>query len=622
MSLSIFISSLKTAADTAPVETPFTAGPDQSVNSGDTVQLAGSEAGTWTTSGSGTFDDNTLANAVYTPSEHDIVLGVITLTLTTSEASDSVQLTFVVTEAYVLTLVSRYWDAEDATDSGGNLTAWVDRKAAAAMTNVGTPTVTTNALSGKKAVSIDGTSSALATPRVNYKSLKVTYGASGDNKRLTYWMTAAEMDTDPGDNLFYNYSFRNLIDFRRNMLQQFSDTETTTTDTTSTATNMFFGCRRLGNNTGTADQFAKVDWCAIFLTTTEWTVDQSIIIDRYINARWPAIHTVTGQQYLPIAASVSERSTTSLGNGHTNGGGAGNFYPAGVVLVGSNLHVMAKAPNNTGCMRTATTSNYKTMPWSEVASGKITSQAVAGFNETYAYRAGTMYFDGSLYHNWFTARNGSAIESIGHVSNASVTAARGNGVRKLTAAMINAALGTSYTSCSTASVRRVNGQWYMVCGAYDGTKNDIILCSMSDATGTSITPLKVLISANMPYNWAGCCCIVEYNGKFIAFFHKGLLETSRGQRAVYMAISDTFDGTYKEFLYPILEARWTTTGAFDEGGAYDPEMLVENDGNYLTPQLVNGEWLLFFAGYTLPVEIGQIGHCAIDPTQLYEIATF
>ena len=62
------------------------AGVDQTVCETGTVQLAGSatyaSSTLWSTSGTGTFDDASLLNAVYTPSGADITAGTVTLTLT------------------------------------------------------------------------------------------------------------------------------------------------------------------------------------------------------------------------------------------------------------------------------------------------------------------------------------------------------------------------------------------------------------------------------------------------------------------------------------------------------------------------------------------------------------
>jgi hypothetical protein len=63
---------------------------DAVICSGTSYTLAGSVGGgasslTWTTSGSGTFDDASLSSAKYTPSSNDIASGIVTLTLTTNE---------------------------------------------------------------------------------------------------------------------------------------------------------------------------------------------------------------------------------------------------------------------------------------------------------------------------------------------------------------------------------------------------------------------------------------------------------------------------------------------------------------------------------------------------------
>lgn len=67
------------------------AGNDQDICEGSLVQLQGSvggsaTGGTWTTGGDGTFSPNaTTLNATYTPGNNDIILGEVTLTLTTND---------------------------------------------------------------------------------------------------------------------------------------------------------------------------------------------------------------------------------------------------------------------------------------------------------------------------------------------------------------------------------------------------------------------------------------------------------------------------------------------------------------------------------------------------------
>ncbi|MBI2967371.1 MAG: T9SS type A sorting domain-containing protein [Bacteroidetes bacterium] len=66
------------------------AGVDGTICEGSSYTLSGTRGGsatssTWSTSGSGTFDDNTLLGAVYTPSAGDISMGTVTLTITTND---------------------------------------------------------------------------------------------------------------------------------------------------------------------------------------------------------------------------------------------------------------------------------------------------------------------------------------------------------------------------------------------------------------------------------------------------------------------------------------------------------------------------------------------------------
>src|SRR5207245_2810515 len=67
------------------------AGADQTVCADSpATTLAGAFGGaatnaTWTTGGSGSFNDATLTNATYTPSFGDITAGAVTLTLTTGD---------------------------------------------------------------------------------------------------------------------------------------------------------------------------------------------------------------------------------------------------------------------------------------------------------------------------------------------------------------------------------------------------------------------------------------------------------------------------------------------------------------------------------------------------------
>ena len=71
-------------------EATASANADDVVCAGFDYTLAGSRGGsatssTWSTSGTGTFDDVSIVAATYTPSAADIVAGSVTLTITTND---------------------------------------------------------------------------------------------------------------------------------------------------------------------------------------------------------------------------------------------------------------------------------------------------------------------------------------------------------------------------------------------------------------------------------------------------------------------------------------------------------------------------------------------------------
>ena len=68
----------------------ITAGLDDTICEGSTYLLSGVRGGsavssTWTTSGTGSFDNTALEAATYTPSAADITAGTVTLKITTND---------------------------------------------------------------------------------------------------------------------------------------------------------------------------------------------------------------------------------------------------------------------------------------------------------------------------------------------------------------------------------------------------------------------------------------------------------------------------------------------------------------------------------------------------------
>lgn len=79
----------------SPMALTIWAGPDAGVCSGDSYQISesyGTDYATidWTTSGTGTFNDNTELQPVYTPSEEDFAAGSVSLTLTLTNTEEDI----------------------------------------------------------------------------------------------------------------------------------------------------------------------------------------------------------------------------------------------------------------------------------------------------------------------------------------------------------------------------------------------------------------------------------------------------------------------------------------------------------------------------------------------------
>lgn len=104
------------------------AGNDISVCAGSTVSLTEANAQyysaiSWTTSGTGTFDDATLLNPVYTPSADDILAGTVTLTITATAIAPCLNVsTYMVVTIYPLPTAELSGAAEICPGNNADLT--------------------------------------------------------------------------------------------------------------------------------------------------------------------------------------------------------------------------------------------------------------------------------------------------------------------------------------------------------------------------------------------------------------------------------------------------------------------------------------------------------------------
>ncbi len=175
----------------ADEEATAEAGPIQTICAGATATMAGSIGGsasslTWTTSGTGTFDNANLANAVYTPSTQDRTNGSVVLTITTNDpaglcpaASDNMTLT--ISNSDVNISVS---PASTSENGAGNLVYTIQRNCTLNAVTINFSvggTATFNTDYGQSGATTFNAASGTVTMGVGVPSVIITVDPSGDS---------------------------------------------------------------------------------------------------------------------------------------------------------------------------------------------------------------------------------------------------------------------------------------------------------------------------------------------------------------------------------------------------------------------------------------------------------
>ena len=162
------VATVTVTVDPAPTADAGAAGADV-CEGDDFTAVATATGGTiaWTTSGDGTFADNTLEDAVYTPGAADIAAGTVTLTMTVNGASAGLW-----TPAELTTDI--WFDANDAstiTEAGGQVSQWNDKSGNAhnlvQATGASQPITGVAAIGGVNAISFDGVNDVLSNTAFN-----------------------------------------------------------------------------------------------------------------------------------------------------------------------------------------------------------------------------------------------------------------------------------------------------------------------------------------------------------------------------------------------------------------------------------------------------------------------
>ena len=661
MSLAQFIGTLGRGGTTIvePPDDTLNAGPDQAVDSGDTVQLAANKAGVWSTTGTGTFDDDTLPNAIYTPSVDDLLTNV-TLTIVSGEETDSLEVEFSITQAYLLANVSKiaYWhDAADAVLSGGNISTFADKKGVTINAQGTVQVVTDTDLSPTaKAMVLNGTNNGLNTNRVTYASAiyvakrdagnrlhqvatsnastshyaGFTFNSTTSRKNITKSDTATryEYSFDAGDTGSWKiYGYRNERDYTENFNRVFQNTTSTNTTPTTTATLMQFGYSAEGDNgspswaSGTGFQGRLAD---VILFSTEITIDEYYLFMKHLHQKYP-VPTVRTEFFEPYFGE--EIAGNPILWGHPNGSGDDQFYSGNELLHTDGItYAMGKTNPSAGVMASSSDGEAYTA---------ISGVKISGVRSAYIFPKN---LDTSLNEIWcfFTRRVGSQDDTVTLYNCTNITSSGGtwaNVQDVITLTAVNTALSSTYLAITvTCAPFKIGSTYYVLLNAFFNTasltNSDVVLCSSSDLlTWTAIRKILLTNASPIglfpPYSQhilGGDVALV--NGRLCMPVTVGHNDSdTQGEKKQYLAsvvVADINTVNWEISRHTMLEnsvvaGNWKQRRVYDWSWTYD--YAVDPTGK--TPVLVDEKYKGLFSGHSLAsatteLNIGLYGVVYID----------
>jgi hypothetical protein len=643
MSLTMFIGSLSRSGSSAvePPDDALTAGPDQTVDSGDTVQLAANKVGVWSTSGTGTFDDDTLPNAVYTPSTIDFLTNV-TLTIVSGVETDSLDVEFLITSSWLIaniTSINYYHDPDDAVLSAGNISTFSDKKGAT-ITPVGTVQVVTDTDLGPtaKAMVFNGTSNGLTTAIKSFQSAYyvakrdagnrlhqvatsntstshyagVTFNGTTSRKNITKSNTSTryEYSFDAGDTGSWKvYGYRNEKDYLENGVKIYQNTTSTNTTPTTTATNMQFGFAAEGDGGGaiwSSGVGFQGRFAACILASTEVTIDEHYLILKHLHQKYATL-SVRTEYYEPYFGE--EMAGNPILFGHPNGTGDPQFYSGNEMLHTNGItYAMGKTNPSSGVMA----SSADGISYSSISGVKI-----SGVRSAYIFPKN---LDTSLNEIWcfFTRRIGSQDDTITLYNCTNIATGGGtwaNVQDVITLAGVNTNLGSSYLAITvTCAPFKIGSTYYVMLNAFFNTasltNSDVVLCSSSDLlTWTAIRKILLTnvspIGLFPPYSQhilGGDVALV--NGRLCMPVTVGHNDSdTEGEKKQYLAsvvVADINTANWEISRHTMLEnsviaGDWEQRRVYDWSWTYD----YATDATGKTPVLVDNKYKALYSGHSL-----------------------
>jgi hypothetical protein len=559
-----------------------------------------------------------------------------------------------ISDADILAMSPVFWaDASDAAETLGNVTSWNDKISSTPLGITGTLTKTDSFADSLPAVSTNGINNGFyfarqeivsfvligkvfdSEGRVFHVSLtdatdtlyatwlnylaEYTIGQSGSGQRYAYPNTANEAAGTPD---FTAYLFRNLADFSRGFVKA-DYTLRTATAGTSTATYMSFGYKSRGNNSNISE-WLKMDVCHFIIFDREITASELYTIGSWIDLKYPSLglsyHTAE-----PLASTLVENPLNPLVWGHSSGAGGDigtpvSFYPPAVVLKDNVYYVGSKSGDSLGCMIKSTDGG---VTWPEISGIKINVGGAGTWDEL-GYRDGRMFYnpDDSTYYWFYVGRKADLTESIGlaTASDPEGTWTKYVSNPLLTVATVNTFFGSACNLIGIRDIMKVGSTYYWLMARIDTSGTmfcNTFMCTSASLTGALTIVGDILINRKdlfreYPFdNNLDGNSIIKIGNTWVMILTGGAADLDVvGENDIYIATSSAITGPYEVSRNILIEHGGT--GEWDERRTYDAFFLKENDGEWITPQLVNGKIRIFYAGHLYPDHVGLNGWADVN----------
>lgn len=380
----------------------------------------------------------------------------------------------------------------------------------------------------------------------------------------------------------------------------------------TSVTKMFYGCWGRGDGANLGN-FTQYDLGLSMIWNTELTDDQMYIVHAYLESRFDSYGALT-YKYKPETLEIEAANPVFDGNSYSEStqdqSYAGGVLPEGAAMfkgLSKDLYGFSSVDPDL-------------LEWTD--EDVVLSAGGAGQFDDNGINICVPFKIGATYYLVYGGRNGSSQYQIGYATSSSpltgYTKYGGNPI--VTLSSVNSDLTKSYTLLYPNALAIIDGTFYLFMNALQSGVNacDIVVVSGEslDALGNAdiiLTQEDSPIKDRLLYSGItrddtglpeyGVYCTLsglhKFAGKFVAQFSISnifgdALVNARSQ-VVFAALSDSINSGWKTIGAGVLidtggANKWNTTQSYLGG------MIVKQDGEFLSPYVLNDKWMIPFAG--------------------------